>query len=41
MGSFIFLLLARALPRGEWRRFKYSEDAEYNDLITAVRVGVK
>jgi len=37
MGSFIFLLLARPLPRG-WGRFKYSEDAGYNDLVTAVRL---
>ena len=38
-------MLARLLPTGsgyarggEWRRFKYSEDAEYNGLITAVRL---
>ena len=38
MGSFIFLLLARPLPKGWWGRFKYSEDAGYNDLVTAVRL---
>ncbi|GEM_PF-7132452 len=30
---FIFLLLARVLPKG-WVRFKYFEDAEYNNLVT-------
>jgi len=33
-GGFIFLLLARPLPRG-WVMFKYSEDTEYKDLVTA------
>jgi len=33
MKRFISLLLARLLPKG-WVSFKYSEDAEYNDLIT-------
>jgi len=43
--SFISQLLARPLPKGRgyargggWVRFKYSEDAEYNDLVTAVRL---
>jgi len=42
---FISLLLARLLPKGRgyargggWVRFKYSEDAENNDPITAVRL---
>jgi len=35
MGSFISLLLVRPLPKGGWVRFKYSEDAGYNDLVTA------
>ena len=32
---FSFLLLVRPLPKGWWGRFKYSENAEYNDLVTA------
>ena len=31
-------MLVRPLPRGEWRRFRYSEDIEYKDLVTAVRL---
>jgi len=26
------------IRKGRWVRFKYSEDAEYNDLVTAVRL---
>ena len=41
--SFLFFYLPVACKtpferRGGWVRFKYSEDAEYNDLITAVRL---
>ena len=43
MNPAVYLSVACKTPSergGEWRRFRYSEDAEYNDLVTAVRVGV-
>jgi len=39
-GSVLYLPIACKTPsvRGGWVRFKYSEDVEYNDLVTAVRL---
>jgi len=37
LGNQKFYPPGRPLPRG-WVRFKYSEDIEYNDLVTAVRL---
>ena len=38
MNPAVYLSVACKTPSergGEWRRFRYSEDAEYNDLATA------
>jgi len=35
VATIIILLEAPSVRRGEWVRFKYSENAEYNDLVTA------